>query len=157
MNSLKKGKEKNGASSAPDTPDSVRRSTRKKKPSKKLLPDDRKCPLVSASSITFMSESLSSHHNQLKRSIIESSACLVIGPCFIWLACNSLHITETPYIGGVTGIITALIFMEAALVPLLVLMAVDASRTKEDGIKMTTIADAAWDGELKVRRRPRRK
>jgi hypothetical protein len=48
-----------------------------------------------------------------------------IGISFFWLFANSLHVTETDWIGGVFGLIQALTIMEACLVPLLYYMLQD--------------------------------
>jgi len=44
---------------------------------------------------------------------------------FWWLFANSWHITETPWLGGLLGLIDALTVMEICLLPLLVFMIVD--------------------------------
>lgn len=59
------------------------------------------------------------------RNIIVGSCLLVIGITFFWLFANSLHVTETGWIGGVAGVIHALTFMEVAFVPLLYYMGKD--------------------------------
>jgi hypothetical protein len=48
-----------------------------------------------------------------------------IGVAFFWLFANSWHITETPWIGGLVGLIDALTVMELCLLPLLVFMVMD--------------------------------
>jgi hypothetical protein len=48
-----------------------------------------------------------------------------LGIAFFWLFGNSLHFTETPWIGGLLGLIDALTVMEICLFPLLVYMVVD--------------------------------
>jgi len=49
----------------------------------------------------------------------------IIGVAFFWLFANSLHITETGWIGGLPFLIHALSAMEIALIPLLYLMITD--------------------------------
>jgi hypothetical protein len=49
----------------------------------------------------------------------------IIGVAFFWLFANSLHITETGWIGGLPFLIHALTAMEIALLPLLYLMLTD--------------------------------
>jgi len=53
---------------------------------------------------------------------------LCIGIAFFWLFANSLHITQTDWIGGLPGLIHALTIMEMALVPLLYFMISDSIR-----------------------------
>lgn len=135
------------SSSGPSSP--VRRSTRKKTPSK---PKSSTSPYPAAAivcSLTFLETSMGEHKAKLNRDLVESCACLVIGPSFIWLAANSLHVTATPYIGGIDGVILALIFMEFALLPLLWYMKEDAVKERGDGKGMMLLADKCWDGEFK--------
>ena len=135
------------ASKAPDSPN--RRSTRKKTPAKPKVSSSPYPSSVIVCSLTFLSSSLAEHKSKLNRDLVESCACLVIGPSFIWLAANSLHVTETPYIGGIDGVILALIFMELALLPLLYYMKTDATTEREGGTSMIDLADKCWDGEFK--------
>ena len=133
----------------PDSPS--RRSTRKKTPSKPKTSVSPYPSSVIVCSLTFLSTSLSEQKSKLNRDLVESCACLVIGPCFIWLAANSLHVTETPYIGGIDGVILALIFMELALLPLLYFMKTDATTEREAGSSMMDLADKCWDGDFKFK------
>lgn len=51
---------------------------------------------------------------------------LSIGVAFLWLTGNSFHITQTKWLGGISGLIHALTVMEIALVPLLYYMITDS-------------------------------
>lgn len=59
------------------------------------------------------------------RSIFIGINVLCIGVSFFWLFANSLHVTETDWIGGVPGLIHALTVMEVCLLPLLYFMMED--------------------------------
>ncbi|GMH65631.1 hypothetical protein TrST_g8442 [Triparma strigata] len=134
---------------------SSRRSGRSRTPSKKLkergytiagiAPTS---PEVILATTSFLSDSLKSYKQAQLTSLIESFACLIIGPAFFWLACNSLHVTSTPYIGGVDGVIIALCFMEAALFPCLYFMLVSAVKATSMASKMTEYAEYGYDGDL---------
>uniref|UniRef100_A0A7R9ZP07 Uncharacterized protein n=1 Tax=Craspedostauros australis TaxID=1486917 RepID=A0A7R9ZP07_9STRA len=72
-----------------------------------------------------INESLLKESRYAFRSVLVALCVTPIGICFFWLFANSLHVTETDWIGGVPGIIHALEVMEVCLVPLLYLMIVD--------------------------------
>ena len=137
------------SASAPDSP--IRRSGRKKTPAKPKSSSSPYPSSVTVSALGFLSASLTDHKVSLNRDLVESCACLVIGPSFIWLAANSLHVTETPYIGGIDGVVLALIFMELALLPLLYYMKVDADTERKGGGDMMELADKCWDGEYRFK------
>jgi hypothetical protein len=59
------------------------------------------------------------------RSIFIGINVFCIGCSFFWLFANSLHVTETDWIGGVPALIHALTVMEVCLVPLLYFMLED--------------------------------
>ena len=61
---------------------------------------------------------------------------LAIGLSFFWLVANSLHITEAGWIGGLPGLIHALIVAETALLPLLVNMIKDGGNAIKKSRKM---------------------
>mmetsp|Transcript_1457 Transcript_1457/g.1979 ORF Transcript_1457/g.1979 Transcript_1457/m.1979 type:complete len:380 (-) Transcript_1457:522-1661(-) len=73
-----------------------------------------------------VTESLTKESAEARRSIFVGINVASIGIAFFWLVGNSLHVTETNWIGGLPGLIHALTVMEIALVPLLCYMVIDA-------------------------------
>jgi len=63
-----------------------------------------------------------------------------IGLGFFWLFANSFHVTETDWIGGVTGVVYALIVLEVCLVPLLYYMIVDGMEQHKKAKDIETVA-----------------
>lgn len=61
-----------------------------------------------------------------KKNMFIGANVFSIGVCFFWLTANSLHVTETDWIGGIQALIHALTIMEVALVPLLYFMIADS-------------------------------
>ena len=84
-------------------------------------------PKSSSSSLTtdLIVESLQEERIAAAKSIFLGTLVGSIGVSFFWLFANSLHVTETLWIGGLPGLIHALTVMEVALVPLLVYMIAD--------------------------------
>jgi len=56
------------------------------------------------------------------RSALIGFLVMAIGIAFFWLFANSFHVTQTPWLGGVPGLIHALTVTEVGLLPLLVYM-----------------------------------
>eukprot|EP00568_Trieres_chinensis_P000216 CAMPEP_0183304218 /NCGR_PEP_ID=MMETSP0160_2-20130417/9382_1 /TAXON_ID=2839 ORGANISM="Odontella Sinensis, Strain Grunow 1884" /NCGR_SAMPLE_ID=MMETSP0160_2 /ASSEMBLY_ACC=CAM_ASM_000250 /LENGTH=379 /DNA_ID=CAMNT_0025467227 /DNA_START=131 /DNA_END=1270 /DNA_ORIENTATION=- len=74
-----------------------------------------------------VNESLALEGSAAVRSVWVGVNVLAIGIAFFWLFANSLHVTQTDWIGGLPGLIHALTVMEIALVPLLYYMIKDGS------------------------------
>jgi len=72
-------------------------------------------------------ESLIQEMEAALRNIVVGICVFPIGVAFLWLSANSLHITETNWIGGLPALIHALTVMEVFLVPLLYFMWIDSS------------------------------
>ena len=70
-------------------------------------------------------ESLLKERAAARRSIFIGANVISIGISFFWLFANSLHVTDTDWIGGVPGLIHALTVMEIGLIPLLYFMLED--------------------------------
>lgn len=66
---------------------------------------------------------------------------LPIGISFFWLFCNSLHITEAGWVGGLPALIHALTVMEIALVPLLYFMLKDASSALKKAVDIRAMVE----------------
>ena len=75
------------------------------------------------------------------RSIFVGFNVFFIGVCFLWLAANSWHITQTNWIGGVAGLIYALAIMEVCLVPLLWYMYKDGNEQMAKAQRMESLAN----------------
>lgn len=71
-------------------------------------------------------ERLSKEWKEHGRNMFVGLNVFSIGVAFFWLFGNSFHVTQTPWIGGIQGLIHALTVMEIALVPLLYLMITDS-------------------------------
>ena len=128
-----------------------RRSGRLKTPTKKQQTLDLMFqPSVPCVLGTFklLKAGLNEHKREQTRKLIESGCCVVIGVCFVWLACHTLHITETGLIGGVSGLILALSFMEVALVPLLCFMLADAVGGSKRWARMRKTVEACYEGDM---------
>jgi hypothetical protein len=72
-----------------------------------------------------VNERLVEERQAARRSIFIGINVFFIGGSFFWLFANSLHVTETDWIGGLPGLIHALTVMEVCLVPLLYFMMED--------------------------------
>ena len=72
-------------------------------------------------------ESLEKERADANRCIFVGANVLAIGLSFFWLVCNSLHITQTNWVGGLPALIHALTVMEIALAPLLYYMLKDGA------------------------------
>lgn len=72
-----------------------------------------------------IAESLLREMEAALRSLFVGMCVFPLGFSFLWLAANSLHITQTNWIGGLPALIHALTVMEIFLVPLLYFMYVD--------------------------------
>lgn len=70
-------------------------------------------------------ESLVHEQSVARRSVFIGFGVMCIGFSFFWLFANSLHVTETNWIGGLQGLINALTVMEVFLLPLLYFMLED--------------------------------
>lgn len=71
-------------------------------------------------------ESLIDDMEKAIRNIVVGICVFPIGVSFLWLTANSLHITETNWIGGLPALIHALTVMEVFMVPLLYFMWIDS-------------------------------
>lgn len=83
------------------------------------------CPNSTSLSNKIVNESLTNERQAAHRSIFIGVNVLFIGFSFFWLFANSLHVTETDWIGGLPALIHALTVMEISLVPLLYFMIED--------------------------------
>ena len=72
-------------------------------------------------------ESLEKERADANRCIFVGANVLAIGLSFFWLVCNSLHITQTNWVGGLPALIHALTVMEIGLAPLLYYMLKDGA------------------------------
>jgi len=75
---------------------------------------------------------------------------LAIGISFFWLFANSLHITSTDWLGGLPGLIHALIVMEVALIPFLYIMIKDGNKKRSDSKLLTNLADDLISQKKKI-------
>ncbi|KAL3903758.1 MAG: hypothetical protein SGILL_010325, partial [Bacillariaceae sp.] len=73
-----------------------------------------------------VNESLMQQARSAIRGVIVGFLVAPIGIAFFWLFANSWHVTETPWLGGLLGLIDALTVMEICLLPLLGYMIVDS-------------------------------
>jgi hypothetical protein len=91
-----------------------------------------------------VNESLLQQAKAAIRGVIVGIVVAPIGIAFFWLFANSWHVTETPWLGGLLGLIDALTIMELCLLPLLAYMIVDARayfakvRATKDWMKVVT-------------------
>jgi hypothetical protein len=72
-------------------------------------------------------QSLEKERADACRCIFVGANVLAIGLSFFWLVCNSLHITQTNWVGGLPALIHALTVMEIGLAPLLYYMLKDGA------------------------------
>ncbi|KAG7362209.1 hypothetical protein IV203_025875 [Nitzschia inconspicua] len=86
--------------------------------------DDKKS--IEATANRLVNESLMQQAKAAIRGVVVGILVTPIGIAFFWLFSNSWHVTETPWIGGLLGLIDALTVMELCLLPLLGYMLVDA-------------------------------
>jgi hypothetical protein len=73
-----------------------------------------------------VNESLVQQAKVAMRGVVVGIFVAPIGVAFFWLFAHSWHVTETPWLGGLLGLIDALTVMEVCLLPLLRFMIVDA-------------------------------
>ncbi len=146
---LKESKKKDALikAEAPSSP-GIRKSARKRTPAKRE--DVSTSPEAVTRSLAFLEIGLQQYKQEIMSDLVESVCCLMIGPCFLWLGCNSLHVTTTPHIGGITGVINALIIMEAALVPLLFGMGRAVGSAKAKAEEMESIKEDAYESTLNL-------
>lgn len=88
-----------------------------------------------------VNESLSAEGSAAIRSIWVGVNVFGIGVSFFWLFANSLHVTETDWIGGLQGLIHALTIMEIGLVPLLYYMIKDGTTKIGKSARMEAFAE----------------
>lgn len=91
-------------------------------------------------------ESLLQSRAAAKRSIFIGVNVMSIGISFFWLFANSLHVTDTDWIGGVQGLIHALTVMEIGLVPLLYFMLLDGYGQLSKATRMQALVDTLQSG-----------
>ena len=72
-------------------------------------------------------QSLEKEQADACRCIFVGANVLAIGLSFFWLVCNSLHITQAGWVGGLPALIHALTAMEIGLAPLLYYMLKDGA------------------------------
>jgi len=96
-------------------------------------------------------QSLSNEANVALRSTWEGMALFVTGVGFFWFCANSLHITNTDWIGGLPAFMHALAMMQIALVFFLFCMLKDGSQSiRRSKIALQTIEElSAIDEEKK--------
>lgn len=97
-----------------------------------------------------VNESLLQNGKSAVRNTFIGSLVLPIGISFFWLMCNSWHVTETDWIGGVAGLIYALIVMEIALVPLLYFMISDGYEKLALSTRCQDLLETINAGKLKA-------
>jgi hypothetical protein len=76
------------------------------------------------------------------RSIFVGFNVFFIGLSFIWLFANSLHITETDWIGGLPALIHSLTVMNVCLVPLLYYMYKDGNEQLAKAAKLENVLNS---------------
>jgi len=87
-----------------------------------------------------VNQSLLDESDQATRSFLVGINVLVLGLAFFWLFANSFHVTDTDWIGGLWGLIYALIVMEVALVVFLYYMVKDAGSSVRKSKRMEEFA-----------------
>jgi hypothetical protein len=87
-------------------------------------PDQASATFLAANRI--VNESMMQQARSAIRGVMVGFLVAPIGVAFFWLFANSWHVTETPWIGGLLGLIDALTVMEFCLLPLLAYMVVDS-------------------------------
>ena len=97
-----------------------------------------------------VNESLIQQAKSSLRSAFVGSLVLPIGVSFFWLTCNSWHVTETNWIGGVPALIYALIVMELALVPLLFFMIADGFEKLATSTRCKGLLEVIESGKLSL-------
>ena len=159
--SLASSSSSSSASSAADV-DPARRSARKVRskadkdePVTATNPKEQDASTFTASSLSFLSASLSAFQRDLLVRKIPTALCLLtLGVSFFWLFANSLHLNELthpdlktplPYVGGFVNVIHSLTAMELALVPLLYLMVVDVLDALSSKSSMSALLDRIED------------
>ncbi len=91
-----------------------------------------------------VNQSLLNESDHATRTFFVGANALVCGLAFFWPFANSLHVTETDWIGGLWGLIHALEVMEVALVVFLYYMVKDAGRAVRSSKRMGEFADRIW-------------
>lgn len=86
-----------------------------------------------------ISQSLLSEANSAFQNAIVGLCTITTGFSFFWLAANSIHITETGWIGGISTLIHSLILMEIALFVLLYYMIKNGNKKIKLSNKMKII------------------
>lgn len=92
-------------------------------------------------------ESLLQEKSAARRSIFIGINVFCIGVSFFWLFANSLHVTETNWIGGVQGLIHALTVMEVGLVPLLFFMMEDGFGQLGKALRLQSLIQTLTSGK----------
>jgi hypothetical protein len=82
------------------------------------------------------------------RSILVGCCVTPIGICFIWLSANSLHVSETDWIGGVPALIHALEVAELFMLPLLYYMIVDGLEQFKKSQRTKKLLETIESGKL---------
>jgi len=120
------------------------RSTSKEEEKKKKdgdKDDDKSSDAASSSAARrLVNQSLLDESDQASRSFFVGVNVLVLGLAFFWLFANSFHVTDTDWIGGLWGLIYALIVMEIALVVFLYYMVKDAGSSVRKSKRMEEFA-----------------
>ncbi|GMI23563.1 hypothetical protein TeGR_g1551 [Tetraparma gracilis] len=143
------GKASGGKASAPSSPGRAARRSRSRTPTPAAKADpDALDPAAAAASLAVLRLSLEQHAQALSEKALTDLCCAAIGVCFTWLSTHSLHVSETPLLGGMDAVIAALCVMEAALAPLLFFMWRAASSSRARAREMELVADRGWDGEV---------
>jgi len=93
-------------------------------------------------------ESLLNERAAARRSIFIGVNVISIGISFFWLFANSLHVTETDWIGGVPGLIHALTVMEIGLMPLLYCMLEDGYGQLSKATRMKILINKLQSGSI---------
>lgn len=87
-----------------------------------------------------VTKSLLNESDAATRSFFVGTNVLVLGLAFFWLVANSLHVTNTDWIGGIWGLIHALTVMEFALLVFLYYMVIDARGAFRRSYRMNEFA-----------------
>jgi len=98
----------------------------------------------------WIQQSLHREGQMALRSIFVGFNVFCIGVSFTWLFANSWHITSTDWIGGLAGLIHALIVMEVCLLPLLWYMIKDASTQLQKSKHSLDLANRLVDSKSTI-------
>lgn len=110
-------------------------NTKKKAASKK---DDNDSKMVARKLVTL---SLLDESEAATRTFFVGTNVFILGVAFFWLFANSLHITNTDWIGGVMGLIHALTAMEINLLVFLYYMVKDAGSATRKSVRMQNFSE----------------